>query len=362
MAKIPTDLMQRLGIDLPIVQAPMVGASSAAMAVAAANAGALGSFAVGTMTPDAIRDNIGALRAQTVRPININMFVLDTPQPNDRELQRAFELLNPIHAELGLPPAQPLAKYCENFRDQLDAVIALKPAITSFTFNVLDASSIERLHAAGSIVIGTATNVAEAQAWEANGADVICAQGGEAGGHRGTFIGNLDDGLIGTMALVPQIVDAVRLPVIAAGGIMDGRGIAASLALGAQAAQLGTAFLNCREAVCHASWKALLRQARDTSTRTTRAFSGRFARGLENDYMRRMAAFQYELPAYPVQNALTTDLRQAAMKADRPEFLSLWAGQGAGMIKRRPAEIGTAELVAELAKELREAAGIALPG
>ena len=348
-------LLKKLDIRLPIVQGPMNGASTPAMAAAVSNAGGLGSLAVSLLGPEAIEKNVAALRGQTDRPFNINLFVLGEPKPGEDELKQAAALLAPIRSELGLPPAAPLGKYGENFRDQLEMLIQLKLPVASFTFGLLDAASIERLHAAGSLVIGTATNVAEAVAWERNGADVICAQGAEAGGHRGTFVGTFDESMIGTLALVPQIVDAVRLPVIAAGGVMDGRGIAACLMLGAQAAQLGTAFLPCAESAIHSGWKELLRGAADTSTRTTRAFSGRPARGIVNDFMRRMAAHESELPAYPVQNALTTEIRQAAGKANRMEFVSLWAGQAAGLSRMRAPGIGAAELVAQLDAETQAA-------
>lgn len=348
-------LLKRLDIRLPIVQGPMNGASTPAMAAAVSNAGGLGSLAVSLLTPEAIESNVAALRQQTDKPFNINLFVLDKPQPGADELARAAALLAPIRVELGLPPAVPLDKYGENFRDQLETMIRLKVPVASFTFGLLDAVDIERLHAAGSLVIGTATNVAEAQAWAHNGADMICAQGAEAGGHRGTFIGPFENSMIGTLALVPQIADAVALPVIAAGGVMDGRGIAATLMLGAQAAQLGTAFLPCAESAIHAGWKELLRSAADTSTRTTRAFSGRHARGIVNAYMQRMAPHEAELPAYPVQNALTADIRQAAGKANRMEFMSLWAGQAAGLSRTRAVGIGATELVGQLADETRAA-------
>jgi nitronate monooxygenase len=187
------------------------------------------------------------------------------------------------------------------------------------------------------------------RACEAAGVDFVCAQGFEAGGHRGTFLGDLENSAIGLMALVPQIVDAVKIPVIAAGGIMDGRGIAAAFALGADAAQLGTAFLTCTESGIHQDYKRRLLSASDDSTRLTRTFSGRYARGIVNEFMERMRPFEKDVPAYPVQNALTADLRQAAMKQNRMEYYSMWAGQGAGMSRAMPA----AELVAKLVDETR---------
>ncbi|GAB7536800.1 NAD(P)H-dependent flavin oxidoreductase [Burkholderia sp. 3C] len=352
-----TALTRQLGIALPIVQGPMNGGSPPGMVVAVSNAGGLGSIGAAGFSPDALRQQIATIRAGTAKPFAVNLFVLDTPAPTEAAVQRALAQLQPFRDELGLAPMQPPARYSEDFREQLEALIELKVPVASFTFGLLDAASVERLHAAGSFVIGTATNVAEARAWEANGADAICAQGAEAGGHRGTFLGHPDASMIGTLALVPQIVDAVRLPVIAAGGIMDGRGVAAALVLGAQAAQLGTAFLTSAESPIHAGWRERIRESTDTSTRTTRTFSGRPARGIVNEFMLRMAEYEVEVPAYPVQNALTTEIRKAAGAADRPEFLSLWAGQAAGLSRRREAGIPAAALVQALAEETAVALG-----
>jgi nitronate monooxygenase len=347
-----TDLMRKLGMSTPVILGPMHGAVTPAMAAAVTNAGGLGSLAASYMTPAGIRSAVDAIRSQTSGPFNVNLFVIETPRPSQQELDAAFTLLNPIRAELGLPPAAPLEKYWEDFREQLTTLIELKVPVASFTFGLLDAESIALLHRAGSIVIGTATNVAEAQAWEQNGADIICAQGAEAGGHRGTFIGNWESSMVGTMALVPQIVDQVRLPVIAAGGIMDGRGIAAAFMLGAQAVQMGTAFLPCAESMIHPGWKEKIRAAADTSTRATKSFTGRAARGIVNDYMRRMEPHENQVPAFPVQNALTTEIRQAANKSNRPEFISMWAGQAAALSRVRQETIGAAELVQQLMSEL----------
>ncbi|MCA7999919.1 NAD(P)H-dependent flavin oxidoreductase [Burkholderia metallica] len=346
-----TPLTQRLGIALPIVQGPMNGGSTPEMVVAVSNAGGLGSLAAAGLDPDAIRSQVRTIRAGTSKPFAINLFVLDTPTPSDDEVRSALERLQPIRAELGLAQGQPLERYCEDFREQLEALIELKVPVASFTFGLLDAPSVQRLHDAGSLVIGTATNIAEARAWEANGADIICAQGAEAGGHRGTFLGHPDASMIGTLALVPQIADAVSLPVIAAGGIMDGRGITAALTLGAQAAQLGTAFLTCAESPIHPGWKTHIRQSTDTSTRTSRTFTGRPARGIVNDFMHRMAEFEQHVPAYPIQNALTTEIRKAAGAANRTDFISMWAGQAAGLSRRRDDGIPAAALVRVLADE-----------
>jgi nitronate monooxygenase len=207
------------------------------------------------------------------------------------------------------------------------------------------------LHANGLYVIGTATHVAEGVAWRDAGADAIAAQGAEAGAHRGTFIGAFEEALIGTIALVPQIVDATGLPILAAGGIMDGRGVAAALALGAQAAVLGTAFLTCRESAVPQAWKTRVREMADTSTSVTRAITGRHARGIRNPLMQRLSDTIDKIAPYPVQNALTQELRQTASRAQNGDYLSLWSGQGAPLGRARPEGLGAAELVAQIERE-----------
>ena len=347
-----TTITRAFNIRLPILQAPMAGGATAPELVAAVcNAGGMGSFAGAMLSPQATLEGVAKIRALTDKPFSVNLFVLGTPDPTPQEVARGIELLAPMRAELGLQPGQPLARYCEPFDAQFEALLEAAPALASFTFGVLTAAQVERLHGRGCKVMGTATNVAEARAWMEAGADFICAQGAEAGAHRGTFIGKYEDSLIGTIALVPQVVDVVNVPVVAAGGIMDGRGIAAALMLGAGAAQLGTAFLTCPEAAIHAGWKKLLRESAETSTQVSLAYSGRMARGIVNDFMRRMAPHQHEVPAYPVQNALTAELRAAAGRAGRTEYMSLWAGQGLPMSRGLPA----AELMAQLESELARA-------
>lgn len=347
-----TGFVADFGLQHPLVQAPMAGGATTPELVAAvSNAGALGSFAAAVLSPQAMLEGAARIRALTAKPFNVNLFVLDPRDPTAGELARAQALLDPIRAELGIPVGHSPARWCEDPREQLEALIEISPPVASFAFGVHDRATVSRLKKAGSRVIGAATNVAEARAWEAAGADAVCAQGAEAGGHRGTFIGDFTDACIGTMALVPALAAAVKIPVLAAGGIMDGRGIAAALALGAQAAQLGTAFLCCTESAIPEVWKRAVREARDDGTRLTRAFSGRYARGVINEYMNRMRAFEHELPAYPVMNALSGDIRAAAAKQGRPEYMSLWAGQGAGRARTLPA----ADLVAALMDELQDA-------
>ena len=346
-----SSLLQRLGIALPIIQGPMTGSDTPALAAVVSAAGGLGMLGCGMRSPAAMAEAAAAVRQQTDRPFGMNLFVQATPNPDEATVQAAMERLAPLYAELGLQPQRP-TQWCEDFAAQFEALVALHPAVASFTFGILDAAQVARLHAAGCLVVGTATTVAEARAWAGVGADAVCASGTEAGGHRGTFLGDFTASQVGTLALVPQCVDAVDIPVIAAGGIMDGRGIAAAQALGAQAAQMGTAFLACPESGIGPAYRQALAQARDTDTRLTRVFSGRPARGIVNAMMEALAAEEDRVPAYPVQNALTGALRRAAAAQGRTSHLSLWAGQGVGAARPVPA----ARLMALLAREWRLAA------
>ncbi|HEJ7119458.1 nitronate monooxygenase [Serratia marcescens] len=344
----PSAFARELGLRYPIVQGPMNGASPPALAVAVSNAGALGSCAAALFSPAVILERVQQIRAQTAAPFNINLFLLDEQHPDLAELKRAQHLLRPFREALGLSEPPIPTQFAENNRDQIAALLEAAPPVASFTFGVLPRATVTQFKKAGSRVIGTATTVAEARTWEEAGADFVCVSGSEAGGHRPTFLGDIEQSCVGLMALLPQVVAAVKIPVIAAGGIMNGRGIAAARLLGAQAAQLGTAFLCSPESGIAEAWRAALRNAGDDSTRLTRAFSGRPARGIVNDFMRQMRAEEAQILPYPVQNALTGDIRQAAAKAGRGEFMSLWAGQGVGLARPMPA----AELVATLAAEL----------
>lgn len=322
------------GLPIPILQAPMVGASGAELASAVSGAGGLGSLAAGAMAPEDIAPAIEALRtAAHGAPFGVNLLMAPRAEPGAGEIEAALKRLAPWYDELGQPmPAIP-NQFAPDFAAQLAALTVAAPPLASFTFGLLSAAQVDALRAAGTLVVGTATTVAEARAWAEVGADGICAQGFEAGGHRGHFLADPEASLVGTMALVATIRAAVDLPVIAAGGVMDGRGVAAALALGASAVQMGTAFLLADEAVTSRPWKRAVAQSGDDSTRLTRAFTGRYARGVENRFMRLMHGVQDEVPAYPVQNRLTQPLRAAATQADEPEMISLWAGQGVALAR-----------------------------
>jgi nitronate monooxygenase len=348
----PRTLADRLGIEYPIFQAPMAGGASTPELVAAvSNAGGLGAFGLGYLAPAAVREQLRAARALTSRPFCANLFVPEPPRPDPspEEVARAQAALAPFRAEVGLTtPAKPSPP--QPFDAQLRVILEERVPVFSVTFGALSREDVGALSRNGAVVLATATNVREAKALEATGVHAIVAQGGEAGGHRGTFLGPAEGGLAGTLALVPQIVDAVKLPVVAAGGIMDGRGIAAVFALGASAAALGTAFLACPESGASRPYKdALLARPDVDATRLTRAFSGRFARGLGNRFME--ALRDAPVLPYPLQNAMTSDLRREAAKAGKADLLSLWAGQGVPLATTRPA----AELFRELVRGTEEA-------
>jgi len=345
----PTDLLSRLGISVPIIQAPMGGSNATppSLIAAVSNAGGLGFLGAAYMSPDQITRECSAIREPTKRPFGINLFV-PVLEEAPRDTSRARACIATLHDELGLPaPAEP-ALPSFTFDQQLDAVLASDAPIFSYTFGMLPGGgAMERLKRRGMFVIGTATTVDEAIALERAGVDAIAAQGSEAGAHRGSFLRSFESSMVGTMALVPQIVSAVHVPVIAAGGIMDGRGIAAALRLGASAAALGTAFLVTDECGVAESYKQAVLSARDDQTKLTRAFSGRPARGIPNRAMTYIEAADAVLP-YPYQNSLTRAMRTEAAKQDRAEYLSLWAGQGAKLARRMPASRLMERLIAEL--------------
>jgi len=341
----PTAFTERMGIQHPLVLAPMAGGpSTPALCAAVSEAGGLGSHGGAYVAPAKLREEIRAIRAATSRPFAVNLFADDGVAAEERALRAAQEATARYRTELGLPPPGPPAPGV-GLREAFPVLLEERVPVFSFTFGIPPREMLDACRKSGILTMGTATTMAEARALEQAGVDFICAQGAEAGGHRGTFDRDAEPALIGTVALVPQIADAVRVPVIAAGGVMDGRGFAAALALGASAVSLGTAFLRCPEAGTSGPYRAALREARDDSTVITRAFSGRAARGLANRFTREMSG--EPLAPFPVQNALTREIRAAATKAGDSGLLSLWAGQGAPMLREEPAR----EIVARIVRE-----------
>jgi nitronate monooxygenase len=347
-----TALTKRLGIAHPIIQAPMAGGATTAQLVAAVcDAGAFGSIAAAYLTPDSIRELSAAVRARTSRSFGINVFAPLDPPRLPADIGRAIERVAVFHKELGLPPPTRPRAVGDPFAAALPAVLDSGASVFSFTFGTLPGDAIEAVKRQGMFLIGTATTVEEAVALENLGVDAVVAQGSEAGAHRGTFAVNFEEAMIGVMALVPPMVDAVRIPVIAAGGIMDGRGIAAALALGASAVQMGTAFLTCDEAGVPDLHKAAILSAHEHQTRVTRAFTGRPARGIANRFMSEIdSAAEKGILPFPLQNDLTRSMRKAAVEQGRPELLALWAGQGVRLARRQSA----ATLIARLVKETEE--------
>lgn len=342
-----TDL---LNVSHALIQAPMAGGpTTPALVAAVSGAGALGSIGAGYMTPDALAQAIAEVRDLTGRPFGVNLFV---PGPFTRDATRvgaANARMAEFRRELGIAQPSTIDRVAPDFEAQFDVVRAAAPALVSTTFGALTAEQVRRLQDAGCRVAGTATTVAEARHLDATGVDAIVAQGFEAGGHRGTFLDDFDHSTVGTLALVPQIVDTVSRPVIASGGIMDGRGIAAAHCLGAAGVQMGTAFLATDESGAKPEHKTALPGAADTATTLTAAFSGKPARGLRNRFIETFENHDQALPDYPEQNAWTQDIRAAAAAQHRPEFMSMWAGQAAGMARPMPA----AELVAALIHDAR---------
>lgn len=339
-------LLRRLGLEHPIIQAPMAGgADTPALAAAVSAAGGLGSLGVAYLDAPGIAAATGAVHTRTNRAYAVNVFAPTPPAP-PVPWEPVLARLAAYHAELGLPPpAEPAIPEPGAFDARFAAALASGAPVLSFTFGLLPPEAMAEARAAGRVLIGTATTVAEARALEDAGCDAVVAQGAEAGGHRGTFAGPFADAMIGTMALVPQMVRAVSIPVIASGGIMDGAGVAAALCLGAVAAQMGTAFLTTPEAGTSAAWRTRLAGAAESETRVTDAFSGRPARGIVNRFMAEMEGAPNL--GFPLQNTATRALRQAAASRGEAAFLSLWAGQGLTLGRMVPA----ADLVALLARE-----------
>jgi nitronate monooxygenase len=354
MTRLATPLAKSLGLRLPIIQAPMAGGPSSAELVAACSAaGVLGSFGFAYTQPEDMRKQAASVRARTDRPFGINLFVSPQPAPIEPVAQAAaLAALAPWYAELGLPSPEPAKPpYAPDLEAQLAAVAEIRPAVFTAHLGELGAEWARRFRGLGMKLGTSATCVAEAQRAEALGLDFVIAQGGEAGGHRGTYLRDPQEALTGTLALTRLVVRAVRLPVVAAGGIMDGAGIAAVLALGAQAAQLGTAFIPCPESGAPEAHKQAILAAREDDTRVTARFSGKAARGIANRFLREAEEKHLPSIAFPAQNKLTGPLRQASAKAGKPDFYALWAGQAAPLARALPA----AQLVARLESETLEA-------
>lgn len=347
-------ILDLFGIELPIIQAPMAGPVFSDMVVAVAEAGGLGSLPCATMDEAKVRTELGIIRQQTSRPINVNFFC-HTPPVADAAREAAWrKRLRPYYEEFGLDPDGPVpASNRTPFDESLCLLVEeFRPEVVSFHFGLPDAPLLERVRAAGAKIISSATTVDEARWLEDRGCDAIIAQGFEAGGHRGIFLGDDLSTQMGTFALVPQVVDAVQVPVIATGGISDARGIVAALALGAAAVQIGTAYMFTPEARLAAPHRAALHGRAAEETALTNLFTGRPARGIMNRVMREVGPLSEVAPQFPLAGGALTPLRAVTEKAGSGDFMSLWSGQAAALCRDMPAGELTRRLAAEALSRL----------
>jgi nitronate monooxygenase len=345
-------MLATLGLTLPIIQAPMAGVSTPALAAEVSQAGGLGSLGLGASDPTAARTQIEALQALTTRPVNLNVFVHDPARPDPAREQTWIEALRPTFALFdATPPASLREVYCsfDDDPEMLRLLLEKKPAVVSFHFGVPSAVAVQALKAAGVFLCASATSLHEAQTLEKAGMDAVVAQGIEAGGHRGVFDPLAPDAALGTFALTRLLVKTLAVPVIAAGGIMDGAGIAAALDLGAAAAQLGTAFIGCPESAADAGYRQALQGEGAYQTQLTRLISGRPARALANRFTALESTLHgVSLPDYPIAYDAGKALHAAAKAQGENGFGAHWAGQGAPMARAMPAAALMALLVQEL--------------
>jgi nitronate monooxygenase len=346
-------------IESPILLAPMAGAIDAEIAIAVAEGGGLASLPCAMISAEKAREQVNIFRQRVRAPLNLNFFCHEAVDADPAREAIWRQRLAPYYRELGLDPDTPInaasrapfdAAFCE-------VVEELKPEVVSFHFGLPEQALLRRVKAAGAIVIASATIVREAVWLEDNGVDVIIAQGAEAGGHRGMFLTENIAEQPGTFALVPQVVDAVKVPVIAAGGIADGRGIAAAFALGASGVQIGSAYLRCPESKVIAPARAALASARDDSTVITNVMTGRPARGVANRAMREVGPISADAPAFPHAATALGPLKLGAEKQGRVDFTNLWAGQAIGLGREIPAAELTRQLAADARARLRALAG-----
>ncbi|MEO8443104.1 MAG: nitronate monooxygenase [Betaproteobacteria bacterium] len=343
-------LQKLLGIELPLIQAPMAGAQAGALAIAVCNSGGLGSLPCALLSVDAMRKELGQIKASTTRPYNVNFFCHVPPAPGAEREAAWRAALSPYYKEFGIDanaiPAGPgRAPFSAEYADALGE---FKPAVVSFHFGLPAAELLARVRAWGAKVLASATTVDEARWLVDHGVDAVFAQGVEAGGHRGFFLSDDLTTQVGTFALLPQIVRAVNVPVIAAGGIADARGVASAMALGAAGVQIGTAYLLCPEATVSAIYRAALKSDAARHTALTNLFTGRPARGIVNRIMRELGPLSAAAPAFPLATSGIAPLRAKAESQGSGDFSPLWAGQNASGCREIPA----ADLTRELAKGL----------
>ena len=343
-------LTERLGITYPIIQAGMAGTTTPQLVAAVSNAGGLGTLGAGYMSAKQMKEAILNIKELTDRPFGVNLFIPEMAVVSEEKIKYANELLRPYREELNIGEPEVKAISTENFDQQIDVLIQERIAACSFTFGVPSKDIVQRLKDADIIVMGTATTVKEAIINEQQEMDMVIMQGSEAGGHRGAFSESFDDSMIGTMSLVPQAADHVQIPVIAAGGIMDGRGVLAALTLGAQGVQMGTAFVTAIESGAKQQHIDAILNSTEDQTVVTSVFSGKPARGIHNAFIRDMKPHEGKLPDYPIMNTLTTGIRTEAAKQDRPEWIHLWSGQSPRLSRNERVADLLADIVVQVEK------------
>jgi nitronate monooxygenase len=339
---INNEVARRLGVEHPIIQGPFGGGlSTAKLAATVSNFGGLGSYGAHMLAPGDMARIANDIRALTSQPFAINLWVSDHDTDGLEltlaEFERAWRIFEPYFRELEVDKPQLPQRFHPRFDEQVDALLEARPPVFSFVFGIPSASVLAECRRLGITTIGAATSIAEAQALDAAGVDLIIATGAEAGGHRPSFLARAEDSLMGTLTLVQLVSDRVGVPVIAAGGIADGRGIRAALALGAQAVQIGTAFLACEESGATDAHRSVLFGDRAQHTTLTRAFTGRLARGVRNRWTEEMTSRIADLPPFPITSWFVSQLRPAAVKAGRTDLVSLWSGQIAPNLRHRTA-------------------------
>lgn len=341
-----TRILTLFGIELPILEAPMAGPSGAALAIAVGNAGGLPALPCALLTEEQIRSEVALIRQGTRAPLNLNFFCHQPPVPDEEQARLWKEALRPYYQELGadFDAPTPVSNRAPFEESSCALVEELKPEVVSFHFGLPSKAYMDRVKATGAKVIASATTVDEAIWLEQHGCDAIIAMGYEAGGHRGMFLSDQLDSQVGTFALIPQIVDAVSVPVIAAGAIADGRGVAAAFMLGASAVQVGTAYMFCPEAKLTAPHRAALRVAKDSETAVTNMFTGRAARGIMNRVMRELGPMSPLAPRFPLAGGALMPLRAKSEPTGNGDFMNMWAGQALGIKHELSAEALTRQL------------------
>ncbi|WP_035556103.1 nitronate monooxygenase family protein [Burkholderia sp. 9120] len=350
-------ILSLFGIELPIIQAPMAGVGNAPLAIAVARAGGLGSLPCALLSVDQAREAVALIRTQTAAPLNLNFFCHTPPVRDEPRLAVWSEIIRPhaMAAALPLEPALPANSGIHTFDESWCSFVEnVAPEVVSFHFGLPEASLVARVPATGAKIVSSATTVAEARWLAANGCDAIIAMGTEAGGHRGSFLPGALDTQAGTLALVPQIVDAVDVPVIAAGGIADGRGLAAALMLGASAVQMGTAYLLADEIPLPGVYRRALEQAGDQSTVLTNIFTGRPARAIVNRAVRELGPLSEHAPPFPFAGLSLASLRAHAESAGSDDFTPLWSGQSASLARAQPAAEITRRIAEQALDVLRQ--------